>query len=152
MTKMLTALGFAAMIAVPTFAHADDPANKNGSSQAKPDSSAAATPGDHKHSAGTVGAMKGAEGGSFTAKDDGKDAKTEVVSASATPCPAAALVVGRHLHWMAKENVVVRSSEDWDIPEPWEVVSVASDGAEVVVERTPTQDEAHTKAAEQKTS
>ena len=72
MSKVLTALAFAALIAVPTLVHADDPANKNGS-QAKPDSSAAATPSDQKHSAGTVGAMKGAEGGSFTASDTKKN-------------------------------------------------------------------------------
>ena len=72
MTKLLTALAFTALIAVPTLAHADDSANKNGS-QAKPDSSAAATPSDQKHSSGTVGAMKGAEGGSFTAEDTKKN-------------------------------------------------------------------------------
>lgn len=75
MPKMLTALAITALLAVPTLAHADDPANKNGSTAAKPDSSAAVTPSDHEHSAGTVGAMKGAEGGSFTAKDGGKKAK-----------------------------------------------------------------------------
>ena len=72
MTKVLTALAFTAIIALPTLAQADDPANKNGS-QAKPESSAAATPNDQKHSAGTVGAMKGAEGGSFTAEDTKKN-------------------------------------------------------------------------------
>lgn len=74
MNKTLTALTLAAVVALPAFASADDAANKNGS-QANPASSAAVTPGDHKHSAGTVGAMKGAEGGSFTAKHGGKNAK-----------------------------------------------------------------------------
>ena len=50
---------------------------------------------------------------------------------------------------MTKENLVVRSSTDWDVPEPWEVVSVAPDGAEVVVDRTPTQEGARSKAMEQ---
>ena len=51
---------------------------------------------------------------------------------------------------MTNEDVVVRSSNDWDVPEPWEVVEIAADGGEVVVERTPTQDQARSKAAERK--
>ncbi len=74
MHKQLTALTLAAIVALPALAYAGDAADKNGS-QAKPDSSAAATPSSDKHSAGTVGAMKNAEGGSFTAKDGGKNAK-----------------------------------------------------------------------------
>ena len=53
---------------------------------------------------------------------------------------------------MTKANVVVRSSSDWEVPEPWEVVRVSAEGAELVTNRTPTEDEAHSKAAEQKTS
>lgn len=74
MNKTLTALTLAAVVAIPALAYADDAANKNGS-QANPASSAAVTPSSHKHSAGTVGAMKNPEGGSFTAKDGGKNAK-----------------------------------------------------------------------------
>ena len=53
---------------------------------------------------------------------------------------------------VTNESVVVPPSNDWDVPEPWEVVKVASDGAEVVVERTPTHDQARSKAAKQKTA
>ena len=70
----------------------------------------------------------------------------------ATPRPAAARITCRHLAEMTKENVVVRSSSDWDVPEPWEVVKIASDGTEIVVDRTSTQDQAHSKATEQKTA
>ena len=41
---------------------------------------------------------------------------------------------------------LVRASSDWAIPEPWEVVEIARDGGETVVARTPTQQEAESKA------
>ena len=61
----------AALVACGGLAHAADSSNDNGS-QTNPQSSAAATPGTTKHSAGTVGAGKDAEGGSFTASDADK--------------------------------------------------------------------------------
>lgn len=62
------AVSVVALVASVGLAHAADSSNANGS-QANPKSSAAATPATTKHSAGTVGAGTGAEGGSFTAPD-----------------------------------------------------------------------------------
>ena len=60
------ATALAAIVLLSGSAYAGDPANNNGSKE-NPQSSAAATPDTTKHSAGTVGAMGGTEGGSFTA-------------------------------------------------------------------------------------
>lgn len=60
-----------AAIAFTGSAFAADSSNKNGSTE-NPQSSAAATPEAKKHSAGTVGAMSGTEGGSFTASEADK--------------------------------------------------------------------------------
>lgn len=64
----------AAILLLTGAAYAADGANTNGATN-NPQSSAAATPDTTKHSAGTVGAMKDAEGGSFTANkaDQKKD-------------------------------------------------------------------------------
>ena len=81
-------------------------------------------------------------------KSEGRQADTNTVSI----CRMPPMPNARHHRQMAKETIVVRSSPDWDVPEPWEVVKVASDGAEVVVDRTSTQDEAASSAAEEKRS
>ena len=64
----IAVLSLAALIACGGLAQAADSSNENGS-QANPASSAAVTPDTTKHSAGTVGAGKDAEGGSFTASE-----------------------------------------------------------------------------------
>ena len=64
----IAVISIAALVAFSGIAHAADGSNGNGS-QANPQSSAAATPDTTKHSAGTVGAGKDAEGGSFTASE-----------------------------------------------------------------------------------
>lgn len=69
-------------------------------------------------------------------------------TAAVAICRLPLKVERRHHGAMSREDVIVRKSNDWDVPEPWEVVEV-TDGAEVVVERTPTEGEAHTKAAEE---
>ncbi len=72
MSKMTSALALAALVTLTSAAAAEDGrANVNGS-DAKPTSSTAATPADKQHSPGTVGAMKDAGGGSFTAPDKDK--------------------------------------------------------------------------------
>lgn len=69
----------AAIVLLAGSAYAADSTNANGSKE-NPKSSAAATPDSAKHSAGTVGAMKNAEGGSFTA--DKADQKKDLLKKS----------------------------------------------------------------------
>lgn len=66
MTKMKFAAALIAALTLSSAAYAASSENANGN-KSNPKSSAAATPGSKKHSAGTVGAMNNAESGSFTA-------------------------------------------------------------------------------------